>query len=150
MVLQVNQLHVNRCWKQGMRQRFQPNNPTMTSHDHFHPPITMAFTGNNLPAEKHITLVYHSPDIDAAATLVAGTHVDLDPDQALRLRYLLFLPSSAPLILASRCKIDRHIMPFMCGTSQHYLTVASLMPLPPSHVPVCPLSCLHPHLFYPP
>ena len=51
----------------------------------------------------------------------------------------LFPPLLPPSFLASRRKIDRHIMPFMCSTSQRYLTVASLMPLPHSHVSVCPL-----------
>jgi hypothetical protein len=57
-------------------------------------------------------------------------------------------PSSS--YLASRRKIDRHIMPFMCSTFQRYLPVTSLMPFPRSHVPVCPLFCSHPHLSHPP
>ncbi|KAH0830676.1 major facilitator superfamily domain-containing protein [Lanmaoa asiatica] len=56
-------------------------------------------TDHNL-TEKHATLAYLPTNIDAAASLIAGTHVDLTPEQALCLRR----------------KIDWHIMPFMCGT----------------------------------
>ncbi|KAN0077177.1 Major facilitator superfamily domain containing protein [Tylopilus felleus] len=47
---------------------------------------------------KEKPVLYQQVNIDAAASLVAGTHVDLSPEQAQRLRR----------------KIDWHIMPFMC------------------------------------
>ena len=48
---------------------------------------------------KEKPVLYQQVNIDAAASLVAGTHVDLSPEQAQRLRYpslLLILTSFTP------------------------------------------------------
>ncbi|KAG1741544.1 MFS general substrate transporter [Suillus paluster] len=52
--------------------------------------------------EKHTGVLLSTKDVDAGAQLVAGSTSALDPDEALKIRR----------------KIDRHIMPLMCGDIQ--------------------------------
>lgn len=47
----------------------------------------------------HVHVAAASEEVDTGARLVAGTFEEVDPKEALRLRK----------------KIDRHIMPLMCG-----------------------------------
>ncbi|KAH7882087.1 MFS general substrate transporter [Phlebopus sp. FC_14] len=54
--------------------------------------------------EKHHAIAVAVSEVDATAQLVAGLSGTLDPEEALRLRR----------------KIDRHILPLMCGEYHHF------------------------------
>ena len=52
-----------------------------------------------LSADVHVHLAFKQDQVDTAAQLVAGEHIELDVEEATRIRR----------------KIDRHIMPMMCS-----------------------------------
>lgn len=51
------------------------------------------------PVSAHAHLAFKQDQVDTAAQLVAGEHIELDPAEALRIRR----------------KIDWHILPMMCS-----------------------------------
>ena len=56
-------------------------------------------------------------EVDTAAELASGEQGVLDPEEALRVRFVARFSSSDIILYLCRRKIDKHILPLMCSKS---------------------------------